>query len=270
MNNIMNMNAMSMTSQEIAALVESQHGNVRASIERLAKRGVIVLPATQIVEDIQSLSPNNKTKVYVFSGERGKRDSIIVVAQLSPEFTARLVDRWQELESKASQPTIPQSLPEALRLAAEALEEVDRLALANRAKEAALAAAAPKADALDRIALQTDGAVCLRVAAKLLQMPERQFIQFAHAEGFIFRHHHSRIWQGYADKAKAGLVELKYTTVEREDGSQKTVEQVLITRAGIAKLAERLERKTQCTTHASQTQTMMEISPPLLKRSLSS
>lgn len=36
---------------------------------------------------------------YVFSGEQGKRDSIIVVAQLSPEFTARLVDRWQELEA---------------------------------------------------------------------------------------------------------------------------------------------------------------------------
>ena len=31
---------------------------------------------------------------YIFSGEQGKRDSIVVVAQLSPEFTARLVDRW--------------------------------------------------------------------------------------------------------------------------------------------------------------------------------
>ncbi len=29
-----------------------------------------------------------------------KRDSYVVVAQLSPELTARLVDRWQELENK--------------------------------------------------------------------------------------------------------------------------------------------------------------------------
>ena len=36
--------------------------------------------------------------VFVFSGEKGRRDSIIVVAQLCPEFTARIVDRWQELE----------------------------------------------------------------------------------------------------------------------------------------------------------------------------
>jgi phage antirepressor YoqD-like protein len=117
-----------------------------------------------------------------------------------------------------------------LRLAAEAIEERDRLALENQAKAEALAIAAPKAQALDRIASPTEGAVCLRVAAKLLQMPEKQFLQFASAEGFVFRNHHSRIWQGYAEKAKASLVELKLTTIERDDGSTKTVEQVLITR----------------------------------------
>ncbi|WP_457818883.1 phage antirepressor KilAC domain-containing protein, partial [Staphylococcus aureus] len=91
-------------------------------------------------------------------------------------------------------------------------------------------------EALDRLASQADGAVCLRIAAKLLQVPEKKFLQFAHAEGFIFRHHHSRVWQGYSDKAKAGLIELKLTTVTRDDGTEKTVEQVLITRAGLAKL----------------------------------
>jgi hypothetical protein len=32
----------------------------------------------------------------------GKRDSYTVVAQLSPEFTARLVDCWQELEQQGA------------------------------------------------------------------------------------------------------------------------------------------------------------------------
>ena len=95
-----------MTSKEIADLLETQHGNVRISIERLAKKGVIQLPPMQLVEDSQSLSPNNKTNVYYFTGEQGKRDSIIVVAQLSPEFTARLVDRWQALEKAMQQPQI--------------------------------------------------------------------------------------------------------------------------------------------------------------------
>lgn len=93
----------SITSLEIAGLVDSRHDKVRQSIERLAKRNAIRLPPMGIVEDKQSLSPNSKTKAYVFSGISGKRDSFVVVAQLSPLFTGRLVDRWMELESRLSQ-----------------------------------------------------------------------------------------------------------------------------------------------------------------------
>ena len=109
-----------MSSREIAELVESRHDNVRVTIERLAERGVIALPAMQ--EKPTGGRPSVK---YVFSGEKGKRDSLVVVAQLSPEFTGRLVDRWQELESQAARPpiAIPQSLPEALRLAADLAEQ---------------------------------------------------------------------------------------------------------------------------------------------------
>ena len=39
----------------------------------------------------------------MFSGEKGKRDSLIVVAQLSPEFTGAIVDRWIELEKQVKQ-----------------------------------------------------------------------------------------------------------------------------------------------------------------------
>lgn len=40
-------------------------------------KGVIQLPPMGEVKINQSLSPNNKTVVYVFSGEQGKRDSIV-------------------------------------------------------------------------------------------------------------------------------------------------------------------------------------------------
>lgn len=96
---------LAMTSLEIAELVGSRHDKVKQSIERLAEKGVIQLPPMGKVENKQSNSPNRFTDVYRFEGEQGKRDSIIAVAQLSPEFTARLVDRWQELErSRQSQP----------------------------------------------------------------------------------------------------------------------------------------------------------------------
>lgn len=89
-----------MLSPEIADLVKSEPRAVNLSIERLAKRGVIQLPPLMKVENKQSISPNRFSNVYVFSGEQGKLDSITVVAQLCPEFTAAIVKRWYELEKQ--------------------------------------------------------------------------------------------------------------------------------------------------------------------------
>lgn len=88
--------ATTMNSRDIADLVESRHDDVKRSIERLAQRGVITLPP---LAEVSNLGAGPRTiGVYVI----GKRDSYVIVAQLSPEFTARLVDRWQELETEAA------------------------------------------------------------------------------------------------------------------------------------------------------------------------
>ena len=84
---------LTMTSREIAELVEKRHTDVRRSIERLAERGVFDKPAA--AEYLDSLGRGGQTQ-YILD----KRSSMIVVAQLSPEFTARLYDRWQELEAQ--------------------------------------------------------------------------------------------------------------------------------------------------------------------------
>ncbi|HHJ2742519.1 TPA: Rha family transcriptional regulator [Escherichia coli] len=94
----------SMTSIEIAELVGKRHDNVKRTIETLDKGGVIVRPQIEVFEKINNLGLRRSVEAYVFEGEQGKRDSIIVVAQLSPEFTARLVDRWRELEEQVRQP----------------------------------------------------------------------------------------------------------------------------------------------------------------------
>lgn len=107
MNALINSNIATMNSREIAELVGSRHDKVKQSIERLAARGVIVQPPLGDEPSVDSMGRPRITEVYVFSGEKGKRDSIVVVAQLSPEFTARLVDRWQELEAKLAQPAFP-------------------------------------------------------------------------------------------------------------------------------------------------------------------
>lgn len=151
-----------MTSLDIADLVDSRHDNVKRTIERLVTTGVISQPP---MEDGEKAANGVVMKMYVFEGERGKRDSIVVVAQLSPEFTARLVDRWQELEKAIAQPVkIPQSLPEALRLAADLAEQKAVL-------ESQLAIAAPKAEFVDSY-VEAKGAFGFREVAKILGVKE--------------------------------------------------------------------------------------------------
>lgn len=100
---------LTMTSRQIADLVESRHDNVKTTIERLAERGIIRLPSMQDIKNNQGQTVSE----YLIC----KRDSYVIVAQLSPEFTAKLVDRWQELESKQGF-EIPKTLSGALMLAA--------------------------------------------------------------------------------------------------------------------------------------------------------
>lgn len=87
-----------MSSREIAELVGKQHSNIKISAERLAEKGVIGTLATQ------GFTHNgNVYTEYMLN----KRDSLIVVAQNCPEFTARIIDRWQELEAAVNNPVTP-------------------------------------------------------------------------------------------------------------------------------------------------------------------
>lgn len=112
-----NSSVLTMSSREIADLVESRHDSVKRTIERLQDKGLIQLPPMVEVK--------NHLGQVVTEYQLIKRDSYVVVAQLSPEFTARLVDRWQELENQ-QMPQIPQTLSEALRLAADQAEQIER------------------------------------------------------------------------------------------------------------------------------------------------
>lgn len=115
--------SLTMSSREIAELVESRHDHVKRSIERLADKGIIQLPP---MEEVKNHLGQTVTEYRLI-----KRDTYIVVAQLSPEFTARLVDRWQELENQQAV-KLPQSFAEALRLAADLEEEKQALLLENQ------------------------------------------------------------------------------------------------------------------------------------------
>lgn len=214
-----------MTSKEIADLVEKRHDNVKRTIESLANQGVISYP--QIEDGIRSANGITE-KVYVFSGKAGKRDSFVVVAQLSPEFTARIVDRWQELE--AGQPMIPQTLPEALRLAADLAEQNAKLL--------------PKALVADRL-VKSDDMVNLTMAAKLLSIPPQKLIRSLNMMGWIYRKNGSKHWSAYQPKINSGHLYHKFGQYTKSDGTEGSDPQVLVTTKGLAKLALLLGRDIQ-------------------------
>lgn len=127
---------MTMSSREIAELTGKRHDNVRRTIESLWDLSLISV--TQFEEP--TVGGGKPTRVYHVNEE----GSYIVVARLSPEFTAKIVKRWQELE-KQSQPQVPQTFADALLLAANQAKELEE-------KNQALAIAAPKAEFADAIA----------------------------------------------------------------------------------------------------------------------
>lgn len=236
MNAIVPLQTQTMTSLEIAELVEKRHDNVKRTIETLVKNGVIRLPQIEDFEKINNLGLPSKVGVYVFEGEQGKRDSIIVVAQLCPEFTARLVDRWQELEAQVAKPVDPmQALSDPNILRGLLLGYPEKMLELEQKVEVMQ----PTIDAFDRIAT-ADGSLCLTDAAKALQMRPKDFISFLYQKQWIYKRTGSAHYVGYQDKAQSGFLEHKVTEVTRGDGSNKITEQVRVTPKGLTRLSKLL------------------------------
>ncbi|USA54556.1 phage antirepressor KilAC domain-containing protein [Acinetobacter sp. C32I] len=226
----------SMNHIEIAELVNKRSDNVKRTIETLVDKGVIRLPQIEDIDKINNLGLNIKVKTYIFTGEQGKRDSIIVVAQLCPEFTARLVDRWQELEAQVAKPIDPMKLladPHALRNALLTYsEKVIEL-------EQQVEVMQPTVEAFKRIA-KADGSFCLRDTANNLQMRQSDLIKWLQLNGWIYKRLGNAAWHGYSDKLQAGYLEHKTEVITRPDGSEKITEQVRVTPKGLTKLSKLL------------------------------
>jgi phage regulator Rha-like protein len=185
--------ALTMSSLEISRLVESRHDVVKTSMERLAEKGVITLPP---LVEVSNVGMGPKTiEVY----QVNKRDSYVVVAQLSPEFTARLVDRWQELEA-AQTPKMP-TLLEALEGWAKVLREKEATDRALMLSEADNALMRPKADLADSIT-KSDSEVTMTEAAKLFGIKLPAIKTFLVRNGWVSKDCKKTI----AWAQKAGLV----------------------------------------------------------------
>ena len=102
--------------------VEARHNDVVATIERLFGKGLLRSSRKTRREE----TGGRPVEVY----DLIERDTHLVVSRYSDEHRARVIDRWQELEAQqAPVHAIPQTLAQALRLAAEQAEAIEQITL---------------------------------------------------------------------------------------------------------------------------------------------
>ena len=199
----------SMTSLEISELTGVRHDNTRRAIEKCASDGAILLPQ---IEEISVLHEcrNRKVKAYVFSGEQGKRDSIVVMAQLSPALTGKIVDRWQELEAKNAAPSLPDfnNPVAAARAWADAMEGKQAALESERKAVLALEAAAPAVNFVETY-VNANGTFCLSDVAKKLEFGSHEFIASLIRRKILFRRLSDGWLLPYSQYAKLGYFQVK-------------------------------------------------------------
>ena len=188
--------ARTMSSREIAELVGSRHSDVMRTIDRLLDKRVISGCTPSAYTQEQNGQPYRQYLVC-------KRDSFVVVAQLCPEFTAALVDRWQELEAQVAKP-VELSTMDILQIAMES-EKARLLAVEQ------LAIAAPKAAFVDQY-VEAAGSMSFRQVAKLLNANERQFRQLLLDKGVMY--YLGGVLTPYSQHQEAGRFEVKTGTSE--------------------------------------------------------
>ncbi|EPX0525720.1 phage antirepressor KilAC domain-containing protein [Yersinia enterocolitica] len=158
-----------MSSREVAELTGKRHTDVKRDIEVMM---------AQLNEDVSKFA-----HTYLDSMNRTQTEYLLdrdhvecLLAGYSAVIRMKVIRRLQELEDKNQ---IPQTLPEALRLAADLAEEKQQL-------ENQLSIAAPKAEFVDRY-VQATGSMVFRNVCKLLKARETDFRLFLIENRIMYR-----------------------------------------------------------------------------------
>lgn len=163
---------------------------------------------------------------------------------ISPAFHLKVIRAYDEMQQSKARPAAV--LPDftdpiiAARAWADEVEAKLRLQAANDALAHKMIEVAPKIEALDRIA-STEGSMCIRDAAKALQLRPIDLRNWLIVNRWIYGRPGHSGWLAYQDKIQQGVMCHKVTMLQREDGSEKIVEQPRVTSKGVARIAESLQ-----------------------------
>ncbi|MBO1325334.1 phage regulatory protein/antirepressor Ant [Acetobacter sp. TBRC 12305] len=214
-----------MSSREIAELTGKRHDHVVRDIEKML---------TDVGEGLPKFGD---TYINEQNGQEyrcynlPKNLTLNLVTGYRADMRLKIIDRWLELEARP-QPKheIPQTLHEALRLAADTEEK-------RIAAEAKVVALTPKAEALDRISV-ADGSYGLYEAAKILQIGPKKFVQWMASNGWVYKRTGSKTWLARQEKINAGYLWHKVRAYTDSNGEEKTRDDVRVLPKGLTKLAQ--------------------------------
>lgn len=261
--NVINPGRLTMSSREIAELTDKQHKNVIRDIrlmlielygaedlervvpekyrnrhtEYIRENAGAIMDAifgdgsNRSHEDERGFRWVRDTRGYVSEFHLNRELTEILITGYSIPLRARVIRRLHELESR-QHVTIPQTLPEALRLAADLADENNNLRLVAQEQ-------APKVAALERLA-DAQGTLCLTDAAKHLGVPRKRLIDWLRDNRWIYRRPGCAHWLGYQPRLNAGWLDHKVTVIGTDDlGDQRLASQVRVTPKGLTVLAQR-------------------------------
>ena len=225
-------NTVTMSSREIAELTGKQHKDVIRDI-RVMRKALDVDGA-----DLRHLHEVKDGRDYTaeFRLDRVLTETLLTGYRIS--LRHRVVTRLGELESVSRQfVTVPQTLPEALRLAADQAEQ-------NLQLQAVIQKQTPKVEALNRLA-KSHGDVCITTAAQLLGIRPTNLFAWLNQNRWIHRRTAHSSWVAYQPRLNTGWLKHKLVKVGGGEGQDiKVVEQVMVTRSGMVTLAEQLQGHT--------------------------
>ena len=136
-----------------------------------------------------------------------------------------------ECERRATQPAfqIPQTLSEALRLAATQAETIEQ-------QQERLALVEPKAAALDVIGSAT-GSLGVRETAKTIGIAQNKFVAWCVNNEWMYRDSKDKL-QPYSGRIQQGYMEQRPVTFNGRDGNTRATTQPMFTPKGLARLAQ--------------------------------
>jgi len=159
-----------MSSREIAELTDKRHPDVKRDIETMLEQ---LEEDARIFAHIYLDSMNRQQTEYLLDRDHAE----CLVTGYSATLRMMVIKRLRELDEDGA--SVPQTLPEALRLAADLAEQ-------NQHLETQLAVAAPKVEFVERYCT-ANGSMSFRQVAKLLSAKEPEFRLFLIEQDIMYR-----------------------------------------------------------------------------------